>query len=176
DLVLNNNRMDYWFERDDGAAIFNGGVVICYNCSFTNNYAKNGGAIYNEGVLLLNNCTFSNNKAYGQGKDVCIDEGAQVTVDGKNITCDNDIIHFYKSDLKDRIIVIAAGVALAIAGFVVSFIAMTAAIYLVPAITMTGVIMVGAISLAAFDAVAFGTLYFLYVNSNKDDDNTQTVE
>ena len=73
--ILNNvhfdsNRMDYWFEKDYGAAIYNAGYCVCNNCSFTNSYAKYGAAIFNAGILTLENCTFSGNYAYNHGNDV----------------------------------------------------------------------------------------------------------
>ena len=85
-VKLHNNRMDYWFERDWGAAILNTGYVLCTNCSFTNNYAKNGGAIFNQGILELNNVIFENNEAYGEGNDVCVGDGGIVRIDGRDIS------------------------------------------------------------------------------------------
>ena len=78
--------MDYFFKRDWGGAIINTGILACYKCNFTYNYAKHGGAIFNQGILDLENCTFSNNKAYGKGNDVCVGDGGKVKVNGENIT------------------------------------------------------------------------------------------
>lgn len=96
-VIFNENEMDYWIDRDWGAAILNTGVVICVDCVFTNNYAKNGGAIFNQGYLVLENCTFYNNDAYGKGDDVCVGDGGQVIIDGVNITGDNSIVYFAES-------------------------------------------------------------------------------
>ena len=85
-IKFDNNRMDYAFDRDWGAAILNTGYVICDNCTFTNNYAKNGGAIFNQGLLELNNVTFKGNEAYGVGNDVCVGDGGIVRINGQNIT------------------------------------------------------------------------------------------
>ncbi len=91
---FDNNRMHYTFERDWGAAIINTDTIVCDNCSFTNNYAKNGGAIFNQGFLSLNNCTFKGNKAYGEGDNVCVGDGGLMQVDYKNVTSDTKDICF----------------------------------------------------------------------------------
>ena len=88
------NMKDYWFTKDHGAAILNTGIVVCTNCAFTDNYAKNGGAIFNQGMLSLDNCVFSGNEAYGEGKDVCVDGKGGVILDGIFITKDYGPIHF----------------------------------------------------------------------------------
>ena len=46
DVNFHHNRIDYRIDRDWGAAILNTGNVICINCHFSDNYAKNGGAIF----------------------------------------------------------------------------------------------------------------------------------
>ena len=56
--------MDYWFDRDWGAAILNTGVCICNKCYFGQNYAKNGGAIFNQGYLVLDIVFYENNITY----------------------------------------------------------------------------------------------------------------
>ncbi len=94
---FDNNRMDYIIERDWGAAIINTGNVMCDNCSFTNNYAKNGGAIFNQGFLSLNNCTFKGNKAYGKGDNVCVGDGGLIQFNGMNLTGDFGPVYFTKS-------------------------------------------------------------------------------
>ncbi len=100
---FNGNRMDYWIDRDWGAAILNTGIVICNNCSFTDNYAKYGAAIFNQGFLSLNNCTFKGNTAYGErndvhvGDNVGIGDGGRVQIDGVNITKNNNIVYFAES-------------------------------------------------------------------------------
>ena len=94
---FNNNRMDYLTDRDDGAAILNAGTVICTNCTFTNNYAKNGGAIFSQGLLILENCTFKNNKGYGTGNDVLnVDEGV-VVLNGKRLSGAEGPVEFVES-------------------------------------------------------------------------------
>lgn len=85
-VQFDNNFMDYMFDRDWGAAILNTGYVICENCRFSNNCAKNGGAIFNQGILELNNITFTNNKASNKGNDVCVGDGGIVRINGANIT------------------------------------------------------------------------------------------
>ena len=94
---FDHNRMDYWIDRDWGAAILNTGIVTCVNCSFTNNYAKNGGAIFNQGILILENCIFANNIAYGSGDHICVGVGGQVIIDGENITSNTNLVYFPKS-------------------------------------------------------------------------------
>lgn len=88
-VTFKDNKMDYWFKRDWGGAILNTGEVICNNCSFIGNYAKNGGAIFSQGILLTNNCTFSNNNGYSNGNDICVGDGGILIIDGKNITKSN---------------------------------------------------------------------------------------
>ena len=96
-VALNNNRMDYIIDRDDGAAILNGAVVVCNNCSFANNYAKNGGAIFNQGLLVLENCTFKSNKGYGIGDNVLnVDQGV-VLVNGQNIKGSTGVVTYVES-------------------------------------------------------------------------------
>lgn len=85
-MVFSYNKMDYWIQRDWGAAILNTGLITCVNCDFSNNFAKNGGAIFNQGMLVLQDCYFSGNKAYGEGDDICIGDGGQIVVDGVSIT------------------------------------------------------------------------------------------
>ena len=95
---FNGNRMDYWVDRDWGAAILNTGVIICTNCSFTNNYAKYGGAVFNQGYLVLNNCTFKGNTAYGdKGDNVCIGDGGVIKINNENVTKSNSIAYFAES-------------------------------------------------------------------------------
>ncbi|WP_407415821.1 hypothetical protein [Methanobrevibacter sp.] len=94
---FDSNRMDYTFERDWGAAIINTGVIICDNCTFAKNYAKNGGAIFNQGHLFLNNCTFRENTAYGKGDNVCVGEGGHTYINGKNILSDTSIVYIAES-------------------------------------------------------------------------------
>ena len=99
DVTFNKNKMDYWFERDWGAAILNTGVIFCNDCKFTNNYAKNGGAIFNQGQLILNSCQFIKNEAYGKGDDICVGNGGSVIIDGKENTEDDhySTVYFAKS-------------------------------------------------------------------------------
>ena len=94
---FDSNRMNYYVDRDWGAAILNTGAVVCENCSFTNNYAKNGGAIFNQGFLSLTNSTFKGNTAYGKGDNVCVGDDGIVQVDGKNITSDIGCVYFAQS-------------------------------------------------------------------------------
>ena len=95
---FNGNRMDYWIDRDWGAAILNTGVVICTNCSFADNYAKYGGAVFNQGYLSLDNCTFKGNTAYGEkGDNVCVGDGGVVKIDNENVTKSNTIAYFAES-------------------------------------------------------------------------------
>lgn len=73
------------------------GAIICNNCSFIHNYAKNGGAVFNQGWIGLENCTFSNNDAYGKGDNVCIGEGGLTRVNGINLTGDYGPVYFATS-------------------------------------------------------------------------------
>ena len=115
--------MDYWIDRDWGAAIINTGVVICNNCTFQKNYAKNGGAIFNQGLLIIENCTFIDNDAYGKGDNICIGDGGLVMVNGQNVTKNTDIVYFAKSmSLMVGTILSFATVSLSfLAGFAVGF-------------------------------------------------------
>jgi len=117
------NRMDYRIDRDWGAGILNTGVVVCNNCTFTNNYAKNGGSIFNQGYLSLDNCTFVGNIAYGEGNDVCVGDGGIVVVNGKNITSNTDIVYFAESmsSTTSFWLTIASYAASFVVGFVVGF-------------------------------------------------------
>ena len=76
-VIFSENKMDYWFTRDWGAAILNTGVCVCNDCGFYGNYAKNGGAIFNQGVLILQDCSFDGNLAYGVGDNVCVGKGGK---------------------------------------------------------------------------------------------------
>ena len=69
-VKLHDNKMDYYFDPDWGAAILNTGYCVCNNCSFINNYCSKGGAIFNYGRLELNNCTFKGNYAYQDGDNI----------------------------------------------------------------------------------------------------------
>ena len=119
-----NNRMDYWFDRDWGAAILNTGVCICNKCYFGQNYAKNGGAIFNQGYLVLDNCTFVDNGAYGKGDNVCNANGGVVFFDGeeikqstKYVTCVGSISSGWQTIIK-----ISAFALSFLAGFVAGYI------------------------------------------------------
>ena len=126
-IKFDENRMDYYVDRDWGAAILNTGIIVCNNCTFTNNYAKYGGAVFNQGFIGLNNCTFKGNTAYGTendvhiGNNVCIGDGGCVQVDNKNITSDTSIVYFAKSIsmAKSTALVILSAVATFGAAFVV---------------------------------------------------------
>ncbi|WP_156064618.1 hypothetical protein [Methanobrevibacter sp. YE315] len=115
---FNKNKMDYFFERDWGAAILNTGVITCINCSFTNNYAKNGGAIFNQGLLTVQNCLFANNEAYGEGNHICVGDGGKVIYNGKLITSDSQcaFVHITQS------MSLAAGTLLTVTCVVASFV------------------------------------------------------
>ena len=114
-------------ERDWGAAILNTGIIVCNNCTFTNNYAKYGGAVFNQGFIGFNNCTFMGNTAYGTkndvhiGNNVCIGDGGRVQVDNKNITSDTSIVYFAESIStgKSTALIVLSAVASFGAGFVV---------------------------------------------------------
>ena len=125
-VTFEKNCMDYILDRDWGGAILNaGGLVVCSNCTFKNNYAKNGGAIFNQGYLSLNNCSFEGNIGYGKGSNVCVGDGGKVVVNGKNITKNTDIVTFAKSMSKTKRIIlgILPSVAAFVAGFVTSCLA-----------------------------------------------------
>lgn len=93
-VQLNNNKMDYWIEKDYGAGICNAGYCACYNCTFSNNYCKNGGAIFNQGVLEIFNCTFLNNEAYGKGENICNANEGIVRINGTQISGSQGIVTY----------------------------------------------------------------------------------
>ena len=94
---FNANHLDYWIERDWGAAILNGGQCICNNCTFTNNSAQKGGAIFTQGSLTLNNCTFSGNKAKDEGNDVLNADKGEVFINGEKIKGSSGCVKYVKS-------------------------------------------------------------------------------
>ncbi len=96
-VCFKNNSMEYYIDRDYGAAIFNLGVCICNNCHFESNRAKNGGAIFNQGYLVLDNCSFENNDAYGKGDNVCSANGGIVLLDGEQVNNTNYYVTCVKS-------------------------------------------------------------------------------
>ena len=96
-LHFNKNHMNYWFERDWGAAILNSGYCICTNCSFTENKCGNGGAIFNQAKLILNNCTFKDNDAYKKGNNVLNAKDGIVYIDGKKITGSQGCVEYVES-------------------------------------------------------------------------------
>ena len=96
-VIFKNNKKNYFFQRDDGGAIINAGLVICNNCTFINNYAKNGGAVFNQGMLILENTTFKDNKGYHKGNDVLnVDQGI-VIVNNRMISGSEGNITYVKS-------------------------------------------------------------------------------
>lgn len=118
---FDNNRMKYIVERDWGAAFLNTGTVMCDNCIFTDNYAKNGAAIFNQGFLSLNNCTFKGNDAYGKGDDVCVGDGGCVQVDGNNVISDTSNVYFTESiSMSDMTLM---GVVVGVGAFAAGFLA-----------------------------------------------------
>ncbi len=103
-VQFNKNKVDYLIKTDNGGAILNEGIVLCNNCSFTENYAKNGGAIFNQGALITKNCTFKDNAAYGQGNDIVFVEGSQVIINGENITGDTNIAKLYDDSMNPVVV------------------------------------------------------------------------
>ena len=101
-VTFNHNRMDYWFDRDYGAAIISTAYVECKNCVFSNNYAKYGGAIYNQGLISLTDCSFINNHGYGKGNDVCNGFGGVAIVNGKTIWDEEGIVAKCTKDITDN--------------------------------------------------------------------------
>lgn len=95
-VSLIENAMDYYFERDWGGAILNTGVLVCNNCSFIKNSAKNGGAIFNQGIIYINNSTFKDNYAYNEGDHICMGDGGKAVINGINSTAENQYgpVHF----------------------------------------------------------------------------------
>ena len=94
---FNKNKMDYWFDKDWGAAILNAAICICTNCSFTKNECENGGAIFNQGNLTLNNCSFKNNEAYTNGDNVLNVDKGEVYVNGDLIKGSKGCVKYVKS-------------------------------------------------------------------------------
>ena len=94
---FDGNHLDYWIERDWGAAILNGGQCICNNCTFTDNNAQKGGAIFTQGSLTLNNCSFSGNKAKDEGNDVLNADKGEVYINGEKIKGSSGCVEYVKS-------------------------------------------------------------------------------
>lgn len=124
-VTFYKNVMDYWIDRDWGAAILNTGIVTCINCTFIENSAKNGGAIFNQGLLIIEKSHFYNNSAYGEGPSICVGDGGMVIYDGVNITENDQVktVHFAKSMslAESTIISIFAPVVATVVGVVVGF-------------------------------------------------------
>lgn len=123
-VIFSENKMDYWFTRDWGAAILNSGVCICNDCGFYGNYAKNGGAIFNQGALILQDSSFDGNLAYGVGGNICVGKGGNVIINGEQITSDTNIVKFAQS-LDSGIVstlaivsIVASGVTGVVAGLI----------------------------------------------------------
>ena len=143
--------MDYWIDRDWGAAIINTGIITCTDCSFFDNYAKNGGAIFNQGLLMIENCHFWGNDAYGKGDDICVGDGGSVYIDGVQITENNThkLVCFAESMSEGLTALITLG------SFVVSFTlgCIIAAFTLNPALGFAAAVAAGAAIGAAVGAV-----------------------
>ncbi|WP_458454239.1 hypothetical protein, partial [Methanobrevibacter sp.] len=118
---FNGNHMNYRSDRDWGAAMLNLGVVMCHNCNFSQNYAKNGGAIFNQGLLTLEKCTFENNTAYNVGNDVCVGDNGKVMVDGVNVTGNTALV--YCAESMSTGVTVATGAICIGVSFVVGLIA-----------------------------------------------------
>ena len=157
-MVLNNvklthNRMDYTFDRDWGAAILNLGIIICNNCTFSDNYAKYGGAIFNQGYLSFNNCTFFNNLAYKKGGDVCNSAGSGYKVDVKNTSVNLDYVEGLSADTSALI-----QVGSLVASFTVGVLAGV----------FTANVFVGMAAGAAIGALIGGTTAIIITSNNYD--------
>ena len=157
-MVLNNvklthNRMDYTFDRDWGAAILNLGIIICNNCTFSDNYAKYGGAIFNQGYLSFNNCTFFNNLAYKKGGDVCNSAGSGYKVDVKNTSLNLDYVEGLSADTSALI-----QVGSLVASFTVGVLAGV----------FTANVFVGMAAGAAIGALIGGTTAIIITSNNYD--------
>ena len=174
-VQFNKNKVDYLIKTDNGGAILNEGLVVCNNCSFTENYAKNGGAIFNQGSLILNNCTFENNEAYGQGNNVAFVEGSQVKINGENITGNTDITQLYK-DSHTAMVVISI-----IAVFVVSIAVICYGGFFVATLLIANLafdpILALSVGVAAV-AVPYLGLFAItaYIYTSSDDDNQEVTE
>ena len=96
-VTFDGNHMDYWIDRDWGAAILNGGECICINCTFTNNKCQDGGAIFNQATLNLNNCTFEGNKASSDGDNILNADKGCVYIDGEKIEGTKGVVEYIKS-------------------------------------------------------------------------------
>ena len=127
-VLFKNNKKNYFFQRDDGGAIINAGLVICNNCTFINNYAKNGGAVFNQGMLILENTTFKDNKGYHKGNNVLnVDQGI-VILNNKMISGSKSNITYVKS-ISPIISTIVKGLA------VISTVAIAATVTVVTVVT-----------------------------------------
>lgn len=67
------------YAKDDGAAIYNNGILTLENCLFENNSATNGGSLFNTGTLSINNTDFISNTAKAGG---AIYNQGQITISG----------------------------------------------------------------------------------------------
>ena len=94
---FDGNHMDYWFDKDWGAAIRNAGMCTCINCSFTNNRCDKGGAIFNQGNLTLTNCIFKDNDAEAKGDDVLNADNGTVYINGEEIIGSQGCVEYVKS-------------------------------------------------------------------------------
>lgn len=158
--------MEYMFDRDWGAAIINTGEVICKDCLFALNYAKNGGAIFNQGMVIIENCSFEGNHAYGLGDDICIGDGGRVMIDGKFVGSENKHVVFAESmsDTESFMLSLGTYVTIFVAGFIIS------AFTLNPALGLATALAIGMAAGAAIGAV-IGAAASAYIISDHYDVN-----
>ncbi|WP_295621087.1 hypothetical protein [uncultured Methanobrevibacter sp.] len=150
-VLFQNNKKDYTFQRDDGAALINAGLVICNNCTFINNYAKNGGAVFNQGMLILENTTFKDNIGYRQGNDVLnVDQGI-VILNNKIISGSEGNITYVKS--------ISTAVSTIIAGLAIIATAAVASTAVVCTFGVAGFVMGTGLAVGASTALGAGLIF-----------------
>ena len=148
-MTFNENDINYMIDPDWGAGILNAGVLICNNCTFTNNTAQNGGAIFNQGLAYIDK--------YDHGNDVLnVDKGA-VIVDGEIINGKGGIVDYKKSisSVDTMWIVVAAIAGAAVVGVVFGI----------------GVGIGAGIGAGVFAGLGFGTIAYLAISQQKYDIN-----
>lgn len=167
------NSMEYMFDRDWGAAIINTGEVICKDCLFALNYAKNGGAIFNQGMLIIENCSFEGNHAYGLGDDICVGDGGRVIIDGEFIwtLSENEHVVFTESmsDTASFMLSLGTYVTSFVAGVVISAFTMNLALGFAAALAvgMAAGAAIGAVIGAAASAYIISDHYDVNFNRGK---------
>ena len=155
-VILRDNKMDYYFDSDWGAAILNTGYCVCNNCSFINNYCSKGGAIFNYGRLELNNCTFKENYAYQDGDNILNVGDGIVIYNGNKIVKENYGPIIYKESvdtaLGTALICVSAfaAVALIMGGIIATVITLNPVILIACTGVAAAILVTGTVIYAAY--------------------------